>query len=777
MPDDSSIGEPESSGEDSISLTSTVVEDEGDYEVECIMAESEKKGVISYLTNWSGYGEMDFTWQYRDTFGSPEPGGHDVFKEWQERKMRIARGYEESFDVSDWEWRKWNDEKKTEKRKARRRRKRARLNPTLNIVPSDAETENDRSNKNSKRKRHAQGSTSLTSDEDTEHEEQEESPLWTNAEKQCFLKSLEEAGGPHFNQILAWYGVRGSVNRILRGKSIKDMQEQLQTFRKEFSEVGRDPPEYLNNTGIPRKLRHSKIQDDSDESQTSSDSMMEELRAGKKSKSKKEKKVPKSSQLDITRKDKTSQPIQSNKQSLSQGHLKRVKKETSSTVDLRDVPVKVTQRVDRQRDIAGIAGASGHKGSYSGTARAPASKAFEEFRRSNQGRTGFSGRKPARLAAHQVKNVSGRPIVKPRTSGIDVTANWSSQPPIRRAKTLPTTNAAADTGKSAKLFKTLGMRNSVQKWRRNEPAPDPAQLVFIDPKTGKAPKPSLASSVETRSSVLTAKSPFQKYQEGLEGKASEENNPMKGPNPTATEDDELFVDSSDLITAGGRFSNGNSANIEKGTQNPLATIDRLMSSDNSIKPPPPANAPKGPRSYSTPSLDRSGRQKLTPAAPLATTIVRPKTESESPSPLTLKGYPSQQETLALRNTWEECLVIANIRFGPTRKDIGKMRFAGIDKPIQKLLLTLKNPLDPRDFYFDFDKICSSTDFQNYWHDVSGPQSPSPELVLILIRNLLDLSEVATLFQLLNLKRNMSLLPSSLVVTYPVACCSQKHSLS
>ena len=122
------IGQPESSDDDSISLTSTIYSEEGgEYEVDRILAShTNESGAVSYLTTWAGYPEIRATWQKRDTFNEV-PSEDDALVEWSKTEQRIANGQEEPFDVDAWEVEVLALQKATKARQERRRKKKARL--------------------------------------------------------------------------------------------------------------------------------------------------------------------------------------------------------------------------------------------------------------------------------------------------------------------------------------------------------------------------------------------------------------------------------------------------------------------------------------------------------------------------------------------------------------------------------------------------------------------------------------------------------------------------
>lgn len=225
------IGEPETSGEDSVSLTSTVMSDgEGkEYEVDQILAGWETDGVMWYLTRWVGYPDVEATWQLRDTFNPSEEGGHDVFKDWQERKMRISRGYEKPYDIEDFEGRRDAIEREVAFRRARRRRKKARLNQMIDAQSSDSQESIEDSNEDHQRNLESRNSSASTLTRQgseirqtvpTVSEPSRAKSRWTDTEQRVFMKGLQDAKGPYWDKMVAWYGVSGSINQLLKDKTL-----------------------------------------------------------------------------------------------------------------------------------------------------------------------------------------------------------------------------------------------------------------------------------------------------------------------------------------------------------------------------------------------------------------------------------------------------------------------------------------------------------------------------------------------------------------------------
>jgi len=664
MADVYDIGEPESSEHDSVSLTSTVESDGEDkeYEVDRILAESIEDGVTSYLTQWTGYPETMSTWQLINTF--IESG--NVFKSWKEKTMRVTRGYEKAFDIDAWERRRDEDIEKANHRRERRARKKARLNRQMDALPSDTKGKKENTNQVQPNK-NVRNPVALASSESSSEDDEARSPVrrdpgnaspkapWTNEEQKAFMKGLQDAKGPHWNDILAWYGGQGSINRLLKEKSRKDMLRQLEALRKEFTAVGRDPPDFmglpqsqpviearmnLDWTGRRQNRAKSAEKSDSGDSGTSIDSMLAEIREKETAKGTlKDRRPGGARKEEMLPGDDVSKPSKSDSAAGS-SHSKALKKESSPPRQLSHMPKRgshagsshsgipkrdalptskpssaiekgsVGERSRPKSMKQAVERADPAKHPYSGTARATTSRMTTDEpvipKRSRVGVV-FSG--PARLPISVPKPQAIGPSPQSRSSGIDVTANWGTvtEPKTRKAVTLPTTNAATGGRPPGKLF-NLSVRNVVLKGRKNEPVPKLAGVVLLDPKTGRPPKPLPASSA-----VTSVKTPFQKHQEELAAKEAEERHVIEIENAAVNDRDSQFVGSGEFSTEAGTdeqvrnmsaaVTNTSSpdrrnSTIDKGSEETLTP--RSHSPPQPTRKPsqdtgPPPNAPVGPR--------------------------------------------------------------------------------------------------------------------------------------------------------------------------------------
>ena len=170
------------------------------------------------------------------------------------------------------------------------------------------------------------------------------------------------------------------------------------------------------------------------------------------------------------------------------------------------------------------------RNSWSGTARAPT--AHQSI--SKKSRLGAVGSGPNRLGSSKLKpKLRQIEPKKPNVTG-DVTAAWNAEPKKRKSNNLATSNADPVDGQASKRTYKLSVQNRIYKSRRDGRAPDPSRLVFIDPKTGKAPTTIPAPTA----TAMPSKTPLQLHREELAKKEAEERQ-------TREVEETMIVDASD----------------------------------------------------------------------------------------------------------------------------------------------------------------------------------------------------------------------------------------
>ena len=331
---------------------------------------------------------------------------------------------------------------------------------------------------------------------------------------------------------------------------------------------------------------------------------------------------------------------------------------------------------------------------WSGTARAPMAPAPKPPRLEAAG----SG--STRTSSLKLKPKLGQTEPKKSNVTSDITATWNAEPKRRRSNNWATSNADPMGGQDGKHTYKLAVQNRIHKSRREGRAPDPNALVFINPKTGKAPTTLSAPSP----TAMVSRTPLQLYQEELATREAEERQ--------AEEVEEaMLVDISepDRPKEGKDIMNGQKVDEQGSSEIHRLLIDVSAHMDSPIVPPSASShpgitpdTPKGPRKdkdrVATVSLqDYLGRSRFT-----------------------LRSLPSQEQKDELFKKVDGNLVIGNIKHG---KDDGMhadegihVKLVGFSFEIKKLILTIK--CFPRTVDFCFENVCLASEYQAYFPAVS-----------------------------------------------------------
>ncbi len=151
---------------------------------------------------------------------------------------------------------------------------------------------------------------------------------------------------------------------------------------------------------------------------------------------------------------------------------------------------------------------------WSGTARAQTARPSI----TSSTRSEAAGSGPTRPSSSKVKPKLGQ--IEPKKPSVigDVTAAWNAEPRKRASNNWATKNADPVDGQPSVRKYKLSVQNKIFKSRREGRVPDPSCLLFIDPKTGKAPM-----TVPTASATaVPSKTPLQLHQEELAAREAEE---------------------------------------------------------------------------------------------------------------------------------------------------------------------------------------------------------------------------------------------------------------
>ena len=720
----------EASDNDTISLTSTVASTHAEddvYEIEAIVAEEiSDDGVTWYLIKWKGYSEDRNTWEPMEQFNSDE-----IFKEWKEHQMRVSRGRETAFDVTAWLERQIQLEQDAERRKRKRQKKRRRLDRDLDSRPSPSEDDGQESPDKdvSSPLQQYSSSSNLANSPPAKETTHSETVPWTNEEKCMLEKGLKEAKGPHFSEILALHGHQGTINRILGGKSLRNLREKTEELRHEFIIAGREPPaHYLETLTEPpsrAKARNSSGLDDSisgdeplSDSEKAVGSLLKEI---------KEK---------VSENPSASKPkAVSEKTTITPEVPEDTRKDTSrpSSVKRRKSPSKGFSVTNNER-LAGIsrpASANRSRTPVKGPTtearndmpeeptkhpvRTDVRVAVEPAKRTsfaaqgqkvpNTARMGAVGRGPARL-----------PSAKTSTRGID----FMAEP--KRKRTIP----AIEADEPAKRFTKLSIQNSVMKSRRIEPAPNRDSLILLDPKTGKTPKAAFKPSnilertrrpFQVTQGKLTAQQANDRQSEDAQETRSE-TIASANANDLQPRDTQCAENADDALLV-------NEADKEPSPPSPVTVkfrqpITARMVSDRA--PEPPLRAPTAPkksteRSAKLPLQGYNERSVLSTSGAAAGSNL-----SFAPydPAFALMNNPSIAQRHELTTLWDQNCIIGDLRLGAAGSqglENVNVKFLGLSLEMHRLLLTIK--IEPRTMNFDFTKSCRASECQTYFLEVSA----------------------------------------------------------
>lgn len=815
------VGEPETSDDyDSISLTSTVSSAKTErYEVQCIVAERNTKGVMQYLTAWKDYPEHRHTWEPRDCFFED-----DVFSEWTRTKMRISRGLEKPFDVKAWRKRCKSLEKETLLRRKRRRDKKLRLGNHEdltsdpgerddNIESSDSERLPRRSNKLIKRRSVHQDPppsssisdlSSISSSEDSDRplmsrqESEVFAPVskWTQAETIALEEGLRSLKAPRWRELLSLYGRNGTISQVLKEKTPSDLYDKAKSVRQEFVDSGREPPEYLkpfsrsassrrSGTATPTIYSESKVQSRAASKKssrsTSVDSMMAELRNKQLAQEQRTSKAPQAParkmEMSSGKKSLIENPTFTQPKSHPENMIpnlnrttkakEHTKNDTPQGRQLKDVPqtkelsrTSAILQAERQSKIQAPSteeiakhaiDAATHpepsrqnvtkdsktlreettRTTWSGTARASTIRPAV----SKPSRLGAVGSGPARtLSSSKLKPKLGQIEPKKPVVVRNVTAAWNAEPKKRKSNNWATTNVDAANGQAPKRNYRLSVQNKIYKGRRDGRAPDPNRLIFLDPKTGKAPTMLPAPSPTT----MLSKTPLQLHQEELAAKEAKERRAQEAEEAedimhiSANEADLLqgsidqhrgkAVDNQKVSGTGGTTSNTSASALKTMADdmtNVPASIDSLTSptlaSRNHVTP---LTVPLGPRAQTkrmaTMSL-QDYTKRSTPSTHLPDEVAV-NLHLNNPSMFTLRNSPSLEHKNEIFNRPDPAIIIGDIKLGKDDQENIKVKFVGFGFELHKLLLSIKSM--PRTMHFVFEAVCLASEYRVYFPAVS-----------------------------------------------------------
>ena len=320
---------------------------------------------------------------------------------------------------------------------------------------------------------------------------------------------------------------------------------------------------------------------------------------------------------------------------------------------------------------------------------------------------------------------------------------------VKQRKTLPTTNTAGQ----GKAFKNLAIQNSFQKHRRTEPAPNPANLVFIDPKTGKNVTGRFHESAATSPVAepqCQGKDPVEMIgaDESVAGSEAQLSAPRReiGVTDSSKVPRVAENDTMQQSTAKALPSTVEPLVTEQQNQPPKvkpSTTKRQIQphpakSPSTITVEPPEKAPTGPirsRAMSTTLQSQVQPEKLsssTPAKQSAMAGSHRSNPSNNMSEFSLLHTPTKQQSYDLWKA-DYIHVIAEMRLANGEEhdwEVLKVKLLCMndDLQVRRLLLALKS--GPSTLYMDFTKSILASEYQDFFSMVSVPLNPSTILTVL-----------------------------------------------
>ena len=322
----------------------------------------------------------------------------------------------------------------------------------------------------------------------------------------------------------------------------------------------------------------------------------------------------------------------------------------------------------------------------------------------------------------------------------------------KRRETLPTTNTAGQ----GKAFKNLAIQNRFQKHRRTEPAPNPANLVFIDPKTGKnvtgklhepaATSPVVEPQCQGENTVemigadeSVAGGETQHSAPRLEiGVTDPSKVPRVAENDTMQHSTPKALPSrvEPLITEQQTHPPRVEPSTTKRQIQPQPA--KLAKSPSKITAEPPEKAPTGPirsRAMSTTLKSQHQPDKLSSSAPAKQSAMagsHRSNPSNNVSEFSLLHTPTKQQGYDLWKA-DYIHVIAEMRLANREQhdwEVLKVKLLCIndDLQVRRLLLALKS--GPNTLYIDFTKSILASEYRDYFSMVSVPLNPSTFLTVL-----------------------------------------------
>ena len=461
-----------SSDDETVSLTSTVPSpDRETYVLEAILSEiDDDDGITYYLVKWEGYSDLECTWEVEENFQDEQ-----TLLDWKDQKMRISRGLEKPFNLDEWQKRMDEEKAATKARKALRRKKKIELGmPVADKAPSSDDSSDD------------EYSESTDETHSPEREPRSPSPIWTAKEESTLLQGLNRFKFPDWKMLLSVYGLGGTTNEDLKGRSEASLQRKADALRKDFEGSGKEFP-------VPKSLNTKCIKDSEAGNRGKEDTCQRALQKPGSGKADSVKRVEFANNVH------EKQPQDSSQVSLNHNRKGERLKINIPTRTVNSSEPKSAPTMSKGPTNAKFTVDSSSSSTH--PLRRLNSSSATTDRRAPQ--LGIVGRGPAR---------KGIPVAKPLvTQPVNVLKNWGAGPEKKRKsryEMMTPENAQTKTGGTFKKFST---RRRFELAGRFERTPDAGNLTFVNLKDGKVLPMGPASIVPKP----VQKTPFQLLQERL----------------------------------------------------------------------------------------------------------------------------------------------------------------------------------------------------------------------------------------------------------------------
>ncbi len=389
---------------------------------------------------------------------------------------------------------------------------------------------------------------------------------------------------------------------------------------------------------------------------------------------------------------------------------KRLKKKSKPRGE--DVPIRNPERPsrripqvrsDRRRSIPAVPTPQ-----YSGTMNQPKSRL-----------KGAAGTGPKRFVKKHPQS-----LVKPKVQGAAILGNWTASLKPRKCTTVA---PGAAPSLDPKTFNKLSVKRRYEKAGRNEPAPNPENLVFINLKKGKVIKPSAARSPRVN---VPVKKPWEIIQERLNKEAKER---RKAEQPSVADlglDDDapMDIDTSEspvpLEELNERLTQATQATQATQPKQPKQTSGRSLQE---VPPPAPITETiskllSDKRSKSTHQILCKPSVSFRSDAPDGPSVSSRRDNNEGlissvsgsqgvnfVVPDSAYGQPFAPESLVSD-------VLAMIRSGPKGQEVGDVRIKGLDKTSKSRMLRTKG--EGRMVVW-FKVSCTADDYKRFFCGVSN----------------------------------------------------------